>query len=317
MARQDDLERYESAEAQDILRLFEAARPLQHGTPPPNFRAQILQKIDQPRGRQRIRAWFTGAVMPAWAPVLAAMLLLSLGMNAWLGSSLLGRRDQGPEVAVSDTIPLPSHADAFQENLQYTGNLGTLAHEHAMAAQPMFGYGFAAKPAPTRSFLLGTLYAEALAYVRGGQLQAAAQRWTAIETELGQMAAPWTTYIHHMRTQLQQPSVSPETVRASLALFEPLYEAFAERAVDATLPLFRAGTWLTNMRLAAGAGDTASLRTPDAVRYFQREMRRLQAPQGVRDALDRLGPIVEQEELSARDITAVLKHLTKIQQLLG
>jgi hypothetical protein len=102
-----------------------------------------------------------------------------------------------------------------------------------------------------------------------------------------------------------------------MALFEPLYEDYAGERAAQTLPLFRAGTWLTNMRLAAAVGDKTALQTPATVRYFQNEMRRLEAPKGVLDALAHMGRVMEQDTLADRDVKKMLKLVKRVQELLG
>jgi hypothetical protein len=70
---------------------------------------------------------------------------------------------------------------------------------------------------------------------------------------------------------------------------------------------------MTNMRLAAAAGDAAGLRQGDAIAYF---LARLDGPKGVEERLGRLGDLMAQETLSQRDMRTVLKLVEKMQQLL-
>jgi hypothetical protein len=322
MARQDELERYEQTEARDILRWFAASRPSQEIRAPAGFRTQILRRAMQrqaPQGRWR---QLTLMMTPVWAPALTAALVLSLAVNVWLGNYLLSQRGTAAtQVAARGTaspqVPPPPHAYTFQAGLAQPQGLGAIVAAHAVSTEPMSGYGFAAKPAPARAFHLGATYAETLAYARSGDAPAAAQHWRTLDQELTQVLEPLATYMRQVRSQLAQPAPSPEELGNTLALFEPLYEAYAERAADASLTLFRAGTWLTNMRLATAMGDTAALRTPNAVQYFQLEMARLQAPKGVLQALERLQTILAQNEISRQDVKVVQQLVIKMQRLLG
>jgi hypothetical protein len=219
--------------------------------------------------------------------------------------------------ATSQQVPPPPHAYTFQEGMEQAQDLGTVVAANPVDMEPMSGYGFAAKPAPARAFHLGSTYAETLAYTRSGDTQTAAQHWSIIDKDLTQVLEPLATYMRQVRGRLAQPVASPAELGYTLALFEPLYEAYAERAADASLTLFRAGTWLTNMHLAAVTGDTDALRTPNAVQYFQVEMSRLQAPRGVLHALDRLQSILAQNELSQQDVKVVHQLVIKMQRLLG
>jgi len=59
MDSQDDLERYETTEARDLMRLFSALRspPAEHA--PAHFRAQVLARVAQRQARRSWWAWLT------------------------------------------------------------------------------------------------------------------------------------------------------------------------------------------------------------------------------------------------------------------
>jgi hypothetical protein len=203
-----------------------------------------------------------------------------------------------------------------------SADLGALVAANSTVEEQMVAFGFASKPVPARSYFLGTLYAEALAYTRGGDPASAAGHWAAIRKEVEPMAQPLTVYARQMETLLRAPTEeqtadSATELVAFMALFEPLYEDYAGERAAQTLPLFRAGTWLTNMRLAAAVGDKTALQTPATVRYFQNEMRRLEAPKGVLDALAHMGRVMEQDTLADRDVKKMLKLVKRVQELLG
>ena len=325
MSGTDELEQYERTEAQDILRLFEAAKPVDEVRAPSDFRLKLMRKIAERRERPRAFAGMRSWLQPAFVPALTALLVLSVGMNAWLTA----RTWWTPDPVVQQTAsrhPAPSHQErpasayGFQANLIRSADLGTLVAANSTVEDQMVAFGFASKPAPARSYFLGTLYTEALAYTRSGDTEAAAGHWAVIRKEVELIAKPLAVYARQMERLLTAPADEPTAdstteLVAFMALFEPLYEDYAgERAA---LPLFRAGTWLTNMRLAAAIGDKAALQTPATVRHFQDRMRRLDAPKGVLDALSRMGRVVEQDSLTDRDVKVMLKLVMKMQRLLG
>ena len=319
MPRKDELERYERTEAQEMIHLFAAARPSQEIQTPADFRAKVLAKVEQRRSRQGVFAWFTGVFTPAWTPALAAGLLLSLGFNAWLGSQVLEWHDTGKQQVarrVQGSLG-PLHAYVFQAGITREADLGALVTKHSAIGQQVVAFGFAAKPASAKSFLIGTLYAEALAYVRSGDLDAAAQRWATIDKELGQVSDPLATHMRKIQTLLESQNRAPEALGMFLALFEPFYEAYAKDTGGERLTLFRMGTWLENMSLAAAANDQASLRHLDTVEYFKREMQRLHAPKGVLDALERMHAILGKADITERDAKVVLTLVQKMQRMLG
>ena len=306
MSGQDELERYEQAEARDLVRLLEMSRPQGELRAPPDFRLKVLRKIEKNSSRRGIFSWLHVALVPTWVPALtAALLLLSLGVNVWLGS-----RVGTPSGMRTARVPVQAHI--FQKEIRGDVDLGALVTAQETQSEPQ-AYGFAAKSPHQQNFLLGTLYAEALACARSGDIEAAAKRWQTIDQALAQTAEPLLSYQRKMQEWLQQKPPALEHFQASLPLFESSFEIYAARKHDQMLPLFQAGAWMTNIRLAAAAGDTSRLRQGDAAAYF---LERLDAPKGVEDRLERLGDLMAKDTLDQREIRTVLKLVEKMQQLL-
>ncbi len=325
MSSRDELEQYEQVEARDILRLFEAARPAHVTHAPADFRLKVLQKVSAQRERPRSFDWVRGWMTPALVPALTALLVLSLGANAWLARRSSGAGQLSASVeettrqqAGLSKIQAPVAAAVFQAGLVERSDLGELVAAQSALKEQMVAFGFASQPAPAKSYFLGALYAEALAYTRSGDAATASQRWATIRQAVEPVASPLALYAGQMELLLTQSEagIAPETADL-MALFEPLYETYTGAHTDPMVPLFRAGTWLTNMRLAAASGDKAALRTPATIRYFKGEMVRLEAPKGVLDALDGMGRLVEQDNLSDRDVKGLLRLVKKMQRSLG
>jgi hypothetical protein len=327
MSSSDELEQYERTEAQDILRLFKAAQPVHEVRAPSDFRLKVMRKIAERRERPRAFAWTAGWWQAAVVPALTALLVLSLGINTWFAARAWWTPD--PAVQQTASRPLappgqehPASAHDFQANMVVSTELDALVAANSTVEEQMVAFGFASKPVPAQSYFLGTLYAEALAYTRGGDTASAAGHWAAIRKEVEPIAQPLTVYARQMETLLtasadEQTADSAAELVAFMSLFEPLYENYTGERAAQTLPLFRAGTWLTNMRLAAAIGDKTALQTPATVRYFQHEMRRLEAPKGVLDALAHMGRMMEQDRLADQDVKKMLKLVKRVQELLG
>jgi hypothetical protein len=327
MSSADELEQYERTEAQDVLRLFKAAQPVHEVRAPADFRLKVMRKIAERRERPRAFAWTASWWQTTVVPALTALLVLSLGINTWFAVRAWWTPD--PAVQQTASRPLappgqerPASAYDFQASMIVSAELGALVAANSTVEEQMVAFGFASKPLPARSYLLGTLYAEALAYTRGGDMASAAGHWATIRQEVEPIAQPLTAYARQMETLLtapadEQTADSATELVAFMALFEPLYEDYAGERAAQTLLLFRAGTWLTNMRLAAAIGDKTALQTPATVRYFQNEMRRLEAPQGVLDELAHMGRMMEQERLADQDVKKMLKLVKRVQELLG
>jgi hypothetical protein len=322
MRRKDALERYEQTEAQDLIRLFQAVKPPEEVKPRPDFRAKVLAKVEQRRARHGLLDGLAPLLTPWWAPALAVMLLLSLSVNVWMGFGAFGPRTPGSQqAAVPVPDPLrrerPLQAYTFQARIHSATDLGTLVTAHAVIGEPAVAFGFAATSERTRLFRLGTSYAEALAYVHSGTLRAAAERLAAMHEELVNVqgsSAP-LSYLGEMQHLLQNRQYTAEALEKFLALFEVLYTEEAQSIGAESLTLFRAGTWVENMKLAAAAGDKDALRQVTTAQYFRREMQSLHAPQGILDALEQISHIAAKPELTDGDVTAVLTLAKQVQRL--
>ena len=321
MRRKEALERYEQTEAQDLIRLFQAVRPPEV-PPPPDFRAKVLTRIEQRRARHGLLGGLTPLLTPWWAPALALMLLLSLSVNVWTGLRTFGQRTPASQQAAGPVLDLfgkerPLQAFIFQARMHSVTDLGTLVTAHAVTGAPAVEFGFAATSERVRFFRLGTSYAEALAYVHSGTLDAAAQRLAAMHEELVdiQGASALSHYLSEMEHLLQNRQYTTEVLEKFLALFEVLYTEEAQSLGAESLTLFRTGAWVENMKLAAAASDKDALRQVTTAQYFRREMHNLHAPQGILDALEQISHIAAKPELTDRDITEVLILAKQVQRL--
>jgi tetratricopeptide (TPR) repeat protein len=95
MDHHDDLERYETTEARDLIRLFTALRSPSVEHAPANFGARVLAQVAHRQARRDRFAWLRPGRRSPWVAALATVLLFSLGLNTWLGYQVLERRQQG------------------------------------------------------------------------------------------------------------------------------------------------------------------------------------------------------------------------------
>jgi hypothetical protein len=319
MSRKDDLERYENMEARGIIQWLAAMKPSHEVQAPPDFRVKVLTRLEQRRARRRFPVRLFGLTPPTWVPALAVGLLLSLGANIWLGFRTLSQRQVASPVLENTGRDWPFDAYTFQAGLRSDTALGVLVTTHSGIGQQAVAFGFAAKPARAKLFIIGTLYAEALAYLHSGDLESARQRLATIEKELGSLQGPSSLdrYFSAMRHLLASQQASAEVLGEVLTLFEPLLAEYTRSTGTERPVLFRAGIWLESMHLAATTGDKAALRQVDTVQYFQQEMERLDAPQGLLEALQQISHITTKQEITDRDVKEVLKLVKRIQTLLS
>jgi hypothetical protein len=267
-----------------------------------------------------------------WAPVLAISLVLSLICNGWLGyrTLLLQRQLAEPFLALGRAaatrellthFDLRDHATFFNSHLFQSGiktetSLGALAAAHPAFENRSVALGFAATP---EFYVIGALYAEALAFLHSGNVDVAAKRLVSIEKELRRVPGPSSlaNYVSNVRHVLESGQYQPVVLRDGLALFQPLCEEYARDQGTEQLTLFRVGAWLVDMRLTAAAGDKVLLQQGNRARYFLHEMQNLHAPQGVLDALGQLSHLVAKPQIADGDVQEVLRLVQKIQTILG
>jgi hypothetical protein len=282
------------------------------------------------RWREALKAWQPRPVV--WAPVLASGLVLSLVCNGWLGYRTLSLQRQlaEPFLALereSTARELLTHLDLrdhapffnshlFQSSIKTETSLGALAAAHPAFEERSMALGFAAT---SEFYVVGALYAEALAFLRSGNFDVAVKRLVSIEKELRRMYVPSSlaNYVSNMRHVLESGKYRPVVLRDGLALFQPLCEEYARSQGTEQLTLFRVGAWLVHMRLTAAAGDTALLRQGNRARYFLHEMQNLHAPQEVLEALGQLSHLVAKPQIADGDVQEVLQLVKKIQTILG
>jgi hypothetical protein len=212
-------------------------------------------------------------------------------------------------------------SSTFQSGIRSGKSLGTLAKEQSIVGEKATAFGFAAKSEEAKFFLIGSLYSEVLAYLRSGDSQLAADRLKAIEKNFIELNVPSSLYNYLSRTRnlLETKRYSPEVVGEFLSLFQPFFEDYARgmgKGED-NLTLFRAGSWLMDMSLAAAGGDKNILKQSGKLDYFIKEMTRMDAPKGVLDALEEIAKVAAQKEITDKDAVNVLKQVKKIQTVLS
>jgi hypothetical protein len=207
----------------------------------------------------------------------------------------------------------------YQANISRDKNLGVLAGGVSYIPEDTISLGFAAKSEEAKTFIIGALYSEALAYLRGGNLELAAKRLESMAQEFINLNAPGSLYNYtgYIVNLMQTRRHTPEVILEFLSLFQPFFEDYAKSKGKDRLILFRAGSWLVDMSLTAAAGDKLMLKQPGTLDYFIKEMKRMDAPKGVIDSLDEIAKIAEKKEITDKDVKQILKRVKKIQTLLG
>src|SRR5262249_41869830 len=167
----------------------------------------------------------------------------------------------------------------FQARLHSETEVSPQAMQQVALGEQAVAFGFAAKSAEAKFFIIGSKYTEAVAQLHSGNFAEAAKRLAELEQELINLQAPSGLYNYLSKTRniLERQQYTTEVLVDFLALLQPLLDDYAKSKGDDKLTLFRAGTWLMDIGLAAAAKDAPALRQLTKVQYFSRELKRLEA----------------------------------------
>jgi anti-sigma factor RsiW len=293
---------------------------------PRHWRAKVWSWIERQRARWRGFAWVPQLASPTWATALAMALVLSVSLNVWWGVRSFEQRPSDSHQAADTGLGDPS-ADGrlrtyrFQVGMARAPELAALVAAHSPQWEPTAIIGFTPQAARTAFFRMGTLYAEALAALNGDAVEAASQRLDVLVQALASVQAPrpLSEYLREQQSLLQSRRYDSAVAARFLALFEPLYEDAYGRAETAErVTLFRAGTWVENMYLAAAAGDAAAVRRGgQAVDDVRRALAQLQAPREALAVLEQLQPLVARQTLTERDLSTIRTLVQNLQAMLS
>jgi hypothetical protein len=305
-------QRQEQSDDLDIRGWFKTLGPPPTGQAPPHLRASVLAQIEQRRARRGLWAWLPQGWPAAWAPALAAGLVLSVALNVWWG---MARRDAGQPLAAR-----PAPVYQFQTGIQNAKALGTGVSTRVATGDQRAGLGFGPQDTRITFFRLGLIYADALATLRRDAFDAAAQRLDILARGLDSVQAPHvlSQYLSTLQTLLRSQRYTGEELAKFLALFEPLYEAeYATGKDGVEVTLFRLGAWLENMAIAAAASDQMSLRQEPAVVYFRQALTQLGAPPEVLTAFEQMRRLVTTQTMTDRAVRTLFALVQDVQKVLG
>ena len=127
----------------------------------------------------RANCSITRRVTPVWTAVLAVALLLAVGVQVWHGLQrgqlpLPGARQATPTTPDALGAARRLHTYRFQRGLPHAATLGTLVAAHDILPAPLPEVGFTPQATRTAFVRLGILFAEAVATLHGGAVEATA-----------------------------------------------------------------------------------------------------------------------------------------------
>lgn len=247
------------------------------------------------------------------AVVIMALLVL-------VTSALLVAQDKiKPPKKIAFGSKVVFDSSAFQSGIESTAGLAPLADGMSLYGKGGQAMGFAAKSDEAKTFLIGAFYSESLAYIRAGKYDLALERLKAMEKEFVNMGVPTALYnfISKIENTVTLRKYEPAVLLDFFALFQPFFEEYLAGKGADRLTLFQAGSWLMDMGLAASARNTGLLKQPEKVGFVAAEMKRMDAPKGVQDALAELSVITAKKEIADRDADQVVKLVKRIQSVLG
>lgn len=234
-------------------------------------------------------------------------------------ASLAQEAHQLPEGFTLPQGDLVFSSSALQAELDGNIDLGAMAQENSALGERASAFSFSTKSDEANVFLVGALYSESLAFMSSSDFELAEDRLEALQQQFIILGVPSSlySYVSKVLSLVRQQEYSNEVLLDMLSLFQPFFEDYASNRSDDFLILFRAGSWLSDLSLAAAVGNTNMLLQPAHLAYIAREMERMDAPQGVGDALERIAEITAKDQISTRDLQSVIAQISRIQSILG
>jgi hypothetical protein len=309
----------------EIQRWFHALGPPPVGQVSPALRAQVRAQITQEQARLPLWTRLARLTVPAWTAVVAVGLLLAVGVQVWRGlpwgqPPLPGAHQATPMALDVLGAARRLHTYRFQVGLPHAATLGTLVAARPVLSAPPPAVGFTPQATRTAFVRMGVLFAEAVAALHGGAVEAASPRLDVLLQTLITVQAPptLTQYLRVMQTLLHSQPYPGDALASFLSLFEPLYEDAYAQTSGEEVRLFRVGTWLENMVLAAAVSAPTALRQEgQAIAEVRRVLTLLQAPPEVLDTLAQIDQLLRQPTLTAEDVSTIHTLLQHLQQMLG
>src|SRR5438309_3968404 len=119
-----------------IAQWFAAVGPPPTGAAPPHLQAKVRARLAQYLAQRGLRAWLSRLGLPTWGLVLAAGLVLSLGLNVWWGLHTLGLQAPGVQQGTDARQEAGGTAQRlriarFQRQIQPAQALGTFVAAHS------------------------------------------------------------------------------------------------------------------------------------------------------------------------------------------
>lgn len=323
--RQPDHPQPDPPKDPEIQGWFQALGPPPVGQVSPALRAHVRARIAQEQARVPIWTWLTHRTVPAWTAVVAVGLLLVVGMQLWRGlqqgqPSLPGAHQATPTALDVLGAARRLHTYRFQAGLPHAATLGTLIAARPVLSVPPPAVGFTPQATRTAYIRMGILFAEAVAALHGDAVEAAAPRLEVLLQTLTTVQAPprLTQYLRVMQTLLHSQQYPGDALASFFSLFEPLYEDAYAQIPGEEVRLFRVGTWVENMALAAAvAAPTALRQEGQAIAEVRRVLTLFQAPHEALDALAQIDHLLRQPTLTAEDVSTMHTLLQRIERMLG
>jgi hypothetical protein len=309
----------------EIQGWFHALGPPPVGQVSPALRAHVRARIAEEEAQLPIWTWLVRRTVPAWTAVVALGLLLAVGVQVWHGRQQGQPLLPGARQTTSTALDVPGaarrlHTYRFQVELPHASTLGSLVATRPILPAPLPAVGFTPQASPTAFIRMGVLFAEAVATLHGGAIEATAPRLDVLVQTLATVQAPTTLaqYLEVMQTLLRSQQYTGDALAPFLGLFESLYEDAYAQTPGEGVRLFRVGTWVENMALAAAvSASTALHQEGQAITEVRRVLTLLQAPQEVLDALTQIDHLLRQPTLTGGDISTIQTLLQHMQRMLG
>lgn len=170
-------------------------------------------------------------------------------------------------------------------------------------------YAFSSQPIKANPFYVGTHYAEILALLGDGDIQASSNHMTQLRHELlkNQLSDDLVNSVEQTENTLASKDASQNDRSQALLDFGSKYRKYMVDVGGDALVFFQLGEWAVNMSLAALAESPIVKLEQSNAKYFTVALQRLSVPVGIVKVLEDMDKLFKKSELTNKQYNDVYR----------
>ena len=212
---------------------------------------------------------------------------------------------------------------AYQAKLDITPKSVEYVYSLKRTAAPKPWMAFSSSQAKVNPFLIGSLYAESIALYLQQDAQASAEHVAYLADYLKQYPQLQHSqkYLQTVLARLQsnddEAASGKNQVLTMFSAFNTIYRTEVEQKDAEHIVMFEMGAWLVNLNLAALTHYPHLSLQDQNFLYFNARVKTINLPSGVIRALDQIGTVLRQKDLTDEDYKKLFELGNSLRAQLG